>query len=95
MGFKRITFPFEVDERKVGGSKWDFLKLAKLSVNTFIGFFTPADARHKSYFSSFFVLAIKRLFDISAVKRRLVSDSHPSQLLIGSIVMISLGLLGL
>jgi len=33
MGFKRITFPFEVDERKAGGSKWGFLKLARLSLN--------------------------------------------------------------
>jgi len=38
MGFKRITFPFEVDERKAGGSKWGFLKLARLSLNAVISF---------------------------------------------------------
>lgn len=100
MGFKRITFPFEVDERKVGGSKWGFLKLAKLSVNAVIGF----SSRPLMLISSmgviflvvFFVLAIQTLVRYFGGKAATgFTTVILLQLLIGSIVMISLGLLGL
>lgn len=100
MGFKRISFPFEVDERKIGKSKWGFFKLLKLSLNAVVGF----SSRPLMLISSmgviflvvFFALAIQTL--IQYFKGNAATGFTTVillQLLIGSIVMISLGLLGL
>ncbi len=100
MGFKRATFPFEVDDRQIGGSKWGFFKLVKLSFNAVTGF----SSRPLMLISSmgviflivFFILAVQtlvRYFDGKAATG--FTTVILLQLLIGSIVLISLGLLGL
>lgn len=100
MGFKRITFPFDVDERKVGGSKWGFVKLAKLSLNAVVGFSSRPLMLISSmgiiFLVMFFVLAVQtliRYFCGSAATG--FTTVILLQLFIGSIVLISLGLLGL
>lgn len=40
VGFKRVTFPFEVEPRHHGTSKWKLSSLLKLSQNAFTGFST-------------------------------------------------------
>ncbi len=100
MGFKRKTFLFEVDERKVGGSKWGFIKLAKLSLNAVIGFSSRPLMLINSmgiiFLVIFFVLAIQTLVRYFGGKAATgFTTVILLQLLIGSIVMISLGLLGL
>ncbi len=100
MGFNRTTFAFVVDERKVGGSKWGFFKLAKLSLNAVLGF----SSRPLMLISSmgvifliiFFILAIQTLIRYFGGRAATgFTTVILLQLLIGSIVLISLGLLGL
>ncbi len=100
MGFKRITFPFEVDERKAGGSKWGFLKLARLSLNAVISFSSRPliliSGLGVIFLVMFFILAVQtlvRYFGGNAATG--FTTVILLQLLIGSIVLISLGLLGL
>jgi glycosyltransferase involved in cell wall biosynthesis len=100
MGFDRATFPFVVEERTVGKSKWGFRKLLKLSVNALVGFSSQPllwiSTIGGIFLLLFFILAIQTLV------RYFMGDAATGfttvillQLLIGSLILISLGLIGL
>ncbi|HZK28759.1 MAG TPA: glycosyltransferase family 2 protein [Clostridia bacterium] len=100
MGFKRVTFPFFVDERSTGKSKWGFRKLFRLSLNALTGFSSRPllliNSMGAVFLLVFFILAIQtlvRYFRGQAATG--FTTVIMLQLLIGSIILISLGLIGI
>ncbi len=100
MGFRRVTLPFTVDERPSGRSKWGFGKLVRLSVSALTGF----SSRPLMLISSFgtFFLLVFFILAIQTLIRYFRGQAATGfttvillQLLIGSIILISLGLIGI
>ncbi len=99
MGFKRISFPFEVEARTGGKSKWGFRKLVRLSVNALTGFSSRPLLLINSvgtfFLLAFLVLAIQTLVKYFLGKAATgFTTVILLQLLIGSLILISLGLIG-
>ena len=99
LGFKRASFTFEVAERESGQSKWKTSGLFRLSIDAITGF----SARPLYLISLvgivlfiiFFVLAIQTLVNYFLGKAASgFTTVILLQLLIGSSVLISLGLIG-
>lgn len=99
LGFNRVTLEFEVDERAEGQTKWSPLKLAKLALNAVTSF---------SSLPLYFIVWLGVAFLLAAVvlgietlvmyfTRQAVSGFTTVillLLLIGSALMISLGIIG-
>ncbi|MFA5585942.1 MAG: glycosyltransferase family 2 protein [Saccharofermentanales bacterium] len=100
MGFRRINLPFVVQDRTDGKSKWGFRKLFRLSVSALTGFSSRPliliSSMGTFFLLAFFVLAIQTL--VTYIGGRAATGFTTVillQLLIGSITLISLGLIGL
>jgi polyisoprenyl-phosphate glycosyltransferase len=100
LGFRRTSFQFDVAERKTGRSKWPFLRLAGLSLNAITGF----SALPLQFITVlgvlllllFFVLGIETLVNwFSGNAASGFTTVILLQLLIGSSIMLSLGLIGI
>ena len=99
VGFKRISLPFEVADRKDGKSKWSLYKLFKLAINA-ITAFSSAPLQIVTFIGVLFsigaiVLAIQTLY----MKFMNIAFSGFTTvilllLIIGSTLMISLGIIG-
>lgn len=99
VGFKRTTIPFEVADRDVGTSKWSLFKLFKLAI-TAITSFSSIPLQIVTFLGFVFligaiVLGIQTLY----MKFRGIAASGFTtvillQLIIGSAIMISLGIIG-
>ena len=65
LGFKRVTFPFFVDERSSGKSTWGFRKLFRLSINALTGFSSRPllliNSLGAIFLIGFFILSIQTL----------------------------------
>ncbi len=100
LGFRRVTFAFEVAARESGGSKWSLFKLAALSINAITGF---------SAMPLQFITISGLILLIGSMALALQTLIHwfngtaasgfttviLLQLLIGGAIMISLGLIGI
>jgi dolichol-phosphate mannosyltransferase len=100
MGFRRTHFYFQVDARAVGKSKWGFRKLFRLSLNALTGFSSRPlmliSSMGTLFLFIFFILAIQTLVNyIRGVAATGFTTVILLQLLIGSIILISLGLIGM
>ncbi|NMA18369.1 MAG: glycosyltransferase [Clostridiaceae bacterium] len=100
LGFSRKTFEFDVEDRTRGRSKWGFKKLVRLSVNAITGFSSRPLVLitwiGMLFLVFFFALGIQTL--VRYFSGRAASGFTTVillQLLIGSLVLISLGLIGL
>ncbi len=100
MGFQRVSLPFVVGERKSGNSKWGFRKLLKLSISALTGF-SSRPLLLISSMGTFFLLVFLGL-SIQTLVRYFRGQAATGfttvillQLLIGSIILISLGLMGI
>ncbi len=100
LGFKRTSFDFEVAERGRGNSKWKVSGLLRLSIDAITGF-----SAKPLYLISLLGLGLLFVFFVLAVQTlvRYFAGKSASgfttvillQLLIGSSVLISLGLIGI
>ena len=100
LGFKRVTFPFEVAERQTGSTRWSLGKLIALSVNAITSF---------SAMPLQLITTIGMIFLIGAVVLLLQTlvnffTGHAAsgfttvivvELIVGACIMISLGLIGM
>jgi glycosyltransferase involved in cell wall biosynthesis len=100
MGFKRVSFSFTVEERQAGKSKWGLRKLIRLSINALTGFSSRPLILISSigtiFLLIFFGLSIQTL--VRYFQGRAATGFTTVillQLLIGSIILISLGLIGI
>lgn len=100
LGFSRKTFEFDVEERTKGRSKWGFKNLVRLSVNAITGF-SSRPLVLITWFGMFFLIFFFVL-GIQTLVRYFIGRAASGfttvillQLLIGSLVLISLGLIGL
>ncbi len=100
MGFRRTSFPFVVEARAGGKSKWSFRKLVRLSVNALTGFSSRPLLLINSvgtfFLLAFFVLSVQTL--VRYFRGRAATGFTTVillQLLIGSLILISLGLIGI
>jgi polyisoprenyl-phosphate glycosyltransferase len=99
VGFKSIYLSFEVAPRMVGGSKWSLIRLAKLAT-TAITSFTSLPLQIVTFagtglFVTSLILAVQTLFN--KISGKAVSGFTTVillQLIIGSSIMISLGIIG-
>ncbi|HPX93201.1 MAG TPA: glycosyltransferase family 2 protein [Bacillota bacterium] len=100
MGFKRVSLPFVVGERASGKSKWGLRKLLKLSISALTGF-SSRPLLLISSMGTFFLLVFLGLSIQTLVMyfRGRAATGFTTvillQLLIGSIILISLGLIGI
>lgn len=100
MGFRRTSFTFDVEERPTGRSKWGFRKLVRLSVNALTGFSSRPllliPTIGTFFLLAFLVLSIQTLVHyFRGVAATGFTTVILLQLLIGSLILISLGLIGL
>jgi len=100
LGFRRATVPFAVGERGAGRSGWSAFKLIRLAVDA-IASFTSAPLHVVTILGFFFFLFAGVLGAQTLVNkvRGLAVDGFTTvillQLLIGSILMMSLGIIGI
>jgi len=99
VGFKRTSIPFEVAQRSHGGSKWSLLKLISLSI-TAITSFTSAPLQLVTFMGIVFligsvILGIQTLYKyFSGIAVSGFTTVILLLLIIGSTLMISLGIIG-
>ena len=99
VGFKRISLPFEVAERRDGKSKWSLYKLFKLAINA-ITAFSSAPLQIVTFIGVLFsigaiILAIQTLYlKFMNIAFSGVTTVILLLLIIGSTLMISLGIIG-
>ena len=99
VGFKRVRLEFDVAERADGETKWSLVKLIKLSLNAIVSF-TSLPLRIVSIIGIlFFIAAI--ILGIQTLYHKLNGTAVTGfttvillQLIIGSVVMTSLGIIG-
>jgi dolichol-phosphate mannosyltransferase len=100
VGFQRTTIPFVVAERQKGSSKWSKLRLFKLAV-TAITSFSSIPLQIVTFLGIIFLLgAIPLVFQTLYLKFKGIALSGFTTvivllLIIGSILMISLGIIGM
>lgn len=99
VGFKRTSIPFTVAERKSGSSKWSLFKLFKLAINAITSFSSMplqiVTFLGVIFLIGSFILGLQTLY----MKFRNIAVSGFTtvillQLIIGSALMISLGIIG-
>jgi glycosyltransferase involved in cell wall biosynthesis len=99
VGFKRISVPFDVAEREGDVSKWSFIKLIKLALAA-ITFFSSIPLQIVTFLGMLFLIGALVLgADTLYMKIRGYAASGFTtviilQLIIGSVIMISLGIIG-
>ncbi len=99
VGFRRVAIPFEVAERKDGASRWTFASLFKLAVNA-ITAFSSAPLQIITFIGILFligsiILGIQTLYMwISGQAFSGFTTVILLLLIIGSTLMISLGIIG-
>lgn len=99
LGFKKATVEFEVAPRINGETKWSIIKLTKLALQAVVSF-TSLPLRFVSMAGIFFLLAAVVL-GIQTLYHKLIGTAVTGfttvillQLMIGSVIMISLGIIG-
>ena len=98
-GFNRVSLPFNVAERKKGNSKWPMLKLVKLAV-TAITSFSAAPLQIVTFLGLIFLtgsffLGIQTLYKkMAGISLDGFTTVILLLLIIGSTLMISLGIIG-
>ncbi len=99
VGFKRTEISYEVQERTAGESKWSTASLIKYAVSN-ISSFTSAPLHIVTFFG-FVMLAIAFVFGTVSLVQKITGQALGGfttvillLLLIGSIIMISLGIIG-
>lgn len=99
VGYTRVSIPFKIKSRAKGSSKWSFLKLFKLAINaitsfssfplhivTFIGL---------TFLSGSFILGIQTIYmKLKGIAYSGFTTVILLLLIIGSAIMISLGIIG-
>ena len=99
VGFKRISIPFDIKERSGGTSKWSVFKLFKLAVNA-ITSFSSIPLQIVTFMGLIFlvgslILAIQTLYmKIKGIAYSGFTTVILLLLIIGSTLMISLGIIG-
>ncbi len=99
VGFKKIQLEFDVAKRANGETKWSLVKLIKLSLNAIVSF-TSLPLRLVSivgfvFFIAAFILGIQTLYQkINGTAVTGFTTVILLQLMIGSIIMTSLGIIG-
>ena len=99
VGFKRTEISYEVQERTAGESKWSTVSLIKYAVSN-ISSFTSAPLHIVTFFG-FVMLAMALVFGTVSLVQKITGQALGGfttvillLLLIGSIIMISLGIIG-
>ena len=99
VGFKRTEISYEVQERTAGESKWSTRSLIKYAVSN-ISSFTSAPLHIVTFFG-FVMLAMALVFGTVSLVQKITGQALGGfttvillLLLIGSIIMISLGIIG-
>ena len=99
VGFKRTEISYEVQERTAGESKWSTASLIKYAVSN-ISSFTSAPLHIVTFFG-FVMLAMALVFGTVSLVQKITGQALGGfttvillLLLIGSIIMISLGIIG-
>jgi glycosyltransferase involved in cell wall biosynthesis len=99
VGYQRVSLPFDVAERHAGESKWSLLKLVELALTATVSF-TSAPLRIVTVLG-FFTLAFGFVVGAEAIHQWAKGDAVSgftttiaTLLIIGSAIMISLGIIG-
>ncbi len=100
LGFRRINLPFEVQDRETGTSKWRFTNLVRLSLNAVTSF--SAKPLEWVALLGIIFLFLATLLGLQTLIRWIIGHAVAGfttvillQLLIGGLVITSLGLIGL
>jgi glycosyltransferase involved in cell wall biosynthesis len=99
LGYKRVQIPFEVPQRAGGTSQWHFVSLLRLAVNAVVSF-SSIPLRFVSLFGLVFLFGAI-LLGIQTLYQKYLGDAVTGfttvillLLFVGSIIMISLGIIG-
>jgi len=99
LGYKKAQIPFEVPDRTGGASHWHFLSLLKLAVNAVVSF-SSIPLRFVSLFGLIFLLGAVVL-GVQTLYQKYIGNAVTGfttvillLLFIGSVIMISLGIIG-
>lgn len=99
LGFKRVKLEFDVSPRAGGETKWCFLKLTRLALNVFVSF-TSLPLRFVSI-AGITLFLVSIMIGIQTLYNKLIGTAVTGfttvillQLIIGSVMMISLGIIG-
>ena len=99
LGFKRVAIPFKVQERISGITGWSFLRLIRLSITAVTSF--SSLPLHIITLSGGLFLLFALILGMQTIWGKILGDSVSGfttviilQLIIGSILMLSLGIIG-
>lgn len=99
LGFEKVSLEFDVDERVKGETKWSFIGLAKLALNAVVSF-TALPLRFVSLTGLLF-MAVAFILGIQTLYLKVIGTAVTGfttvillLLIIGSVVMVSLGIIG-
>jgi len=99
VGFRRITIPFEVAPRDIGKSRWSFLKLSGLAVNAITSY--SSLPLHIVTILGVLLLIGSLIIAVQTLVKKFTGQALTGfttvillQLIIGSCLMISLGIIG-
>ena len=99
LGFRRTTVPFTVGERKEGETKWDSRSLVRYALKNMASF--SSAPLQIITFLGLFMLIVACVFGVIALAQKLTGRAMEGfttvillQLFTGSILMISLGIIG-
>ena len=99
IGFKTATVPFEVQERTVGASKWSLMSLTRYAIRN-ITSFSGAPMQFVTLMG-WIMLLFSFLLGLQSLYRYFTGNALEGfttvillQLIIGSVLMISLGIIG-
>lgn len=99
LGFKRISIPFSVAQREVGNTRWSFVKLFKLAMNAITSF--SSLPLHLVTIMGILFLIGSLILGIHTIYRKITGSALDGfttiillQLIIGSTLMLSLGIIG-
>jgi glycosyltransferase involved in cell wall biosynthesis len=99
LGYNRVQIPFEVADRAGGNSKWHMLSLLKLAVNAIVSF-SSIPLRFVSIFGLIFFFGAV-ILSIQTLYQKFIGNAITGfttvillLLVLGSVIMISLGIIG-
>ncbi|NHN32943.1 glycosyltransferase [Paenibacillus agricola] len=99
LGYNRVQIPFEVAERAGGKTQWPFSSLLKLAVHAVVSF-SSIPLRFVSLFGFAFLLGAI-ILGIQTLYQKFIGDAVTGfttvillLLVVGSVIMISLGIIG-
>ena len=99
LGFNRTSIPFSVAQREVGNSRWSFVKLFKLAINAITSF--SSLPLHLVTITGVIFLLGSIILGVHTLYRKLTGSALDGfttiillQLIIGSTLMLSLGIIG-